>query len=69
MTQPDFNPIQFNAALTRQWQRFNLRDAREMTTTQWWRALSGALADMLAAQPAPRPRQNYAMLTICRWSF
>ncbi|MEG3111998.1 MULTISPECIES: maltodextrin phosphorylase [unclassified Pantoea] len=52
MTQHQFDPSSFTNALTRQWQRFGLRDAREMTRTQWWQALSGALAESVAEQPA-----------------
>ncbi|MBP2199748.1 maltodextrin phosphorylase [Pantoea cypripedii] len=50
MTQ-QFDHARFIDALTRQWQRFGLRDARDMTQHQWWQALSGALADMLANLP------------------
>ncbi|CAI8815292.1 maltodextrin phosphorylase [Kosakonia quasisacchari] len=54
MSKPTFNKAEFETALTRQWQRFGVQAANDMTTHQWWQAVSGALADLLAAQPAPK---------------
>lgn len=54
MSQQKFNQARFEAALTRQWQHLGLSSASEMTYHQWWRALSGALAELLAALPVAR---------------
>ncbi|KTR90949.1 maltodextrin phosphorylase [Pantoea dispersa] len=51
MALPTFDPDRFSAALVRQWQRFGLPDAQEMSPDQWWHALSGALAELLADRP------------------
>lgn len=55
MTQPQFDSTLFSAALQRQWQRFGLNGAHEMTPQQGWHALSSALAEQLAAVPSKQP--------------
>ncbi|MBK0033436.1 maltodextrin phosphorylase [Erwinia sp. S43] len=54
MSQQQFNKARFDAALTRQWQHLGYSSAAEMNSHQWWQAISGALAELLAAQPVEK---------------
>ncbi|TDB52429.1 maltodextrin phosphorylase [Photorhabdus khanii] len=51
MQQTRLDKAQFQAALTRQWQRFGLGSAQEMTQHQWWQAVSAALSELLPSNP------------------
>lgn len=57
MSQQKFSKSRFAAALTRQWQQFGVACAQAMTQQQWWQAVSGALAEQLAALPQVKPRR------------
>ncbi|MBD2816087.1 maltodextrin phosphorylase [Xenorhabdus sp. Flor] len=56
MKQPKLDKAVFQAALTRQWQRFGLDSAQEMTAHQWWQAISATLLELL---PTYRQSSNH----------
>lgn len=67
MALPTFDPDRFSAALVRQWRRFGLPDVQEMSPDQWWHALSGALAELLAdipVQPAAGGQRHVNYLSM-----
>lgn len=47
-----FSASEFEAALTRQWQRFGLQSATEMTSYQWWLSVSAAVDEQISARRA-----------------
>jgi glycogen phosphorylase len=47
-----FSTTEFDAALTRQWQRLGLPSAHAMTPYQWWIAVSAAVNEQVAARRA-----------------
>lgn len=51
MSQSALKKEAFAASLHRQWQRFGLSSAQEMSPHQWWQAVSRATAEQLAAVP------------------
>ncbi|WP_041867277.1 hypothetical protein [Sodalis glossinidius] len=53
MPKPKLDKAAFQVALDRQWQRYGLAGAREMTPLQWWQAVSTAVNECLPLQPLP----------------
>ncbi|CCG88898.1 maltodextrin phosphorylase [Erwinia piriflorinigrans] len=58
MPQQKFSKTRFESALTRHWQQLGYASASEMTSHQWWQAISSALAELLAARPAAKTAKN-----------
>ncbi len=55
-----FDKVAFQSALDRQWQHFGLQTAQEMTPFQWWHAVSAAVNELIAWQPAGRQDKKNA---------
>ncbi|BDH44251.1 alpha-1,4 glucan phosphorylase [Salmonella enterica subsp. enterica serovar Choleraesuis] len=69
MPQPTFDSQQFINALTRQWQHFGLDSAQNMTSHQWWQAVSGALAELLATLPSPQAAEGQRRVNYISMEF
>lgn len=52
MPKPKFDKAVFQAALDRQWQRYGLAGAQEMTAFQWWQAVSAAVNESIVPPSA-----------------
>lgn len=53
MPKPKFDKAVFQAALDRQWQRYGLAGAQEMTPFQWWQAVSAAVNEKIFPPKCP----------------
>ncbi|AHF72992.1 maltodextrin phosphorylase [Candidatus Sodalis pierantonius str. SOPE] len=61
MPRPKFDKAVFQAALDRQWQRYGLAGAQEMTAFQWWQAVSAAVNESIVP-PSAQPGDNKKIL-------
>ncbi|TKI05039.1 maltodextrin phosphorylase [Martelella alba] len=65
-----FDKVAFQSALDRQWRHLGLQSAQEMTSLQWWHAVSAAVNEIIPWQPEMRPdKKNHRRVNYLSMEF